>query len=101
MHDRLKVEFLSMDASIWIYGTVNAQMFIAPKKKEYARLLKGINFADGDKFYKFNGCFPNRLLALYFSNLSLQQMSLVVRKPVFGISDQVRHKPGCKTTEDG
>ena len=22
-------------------------------------------------------------------------MSCVVRKPVFGISDQVRHKPGC------
>ena len=27
-------------------------------------------------------------------------MSLVVRKPVFGVSDQVRHKPGCTTTED-
>ena len=34
--------------------------------------------------------------------LSLQgHMSLVVRKPVFGVSDQVRHKPGCTTTEDG
>ena len=28
-------------------------------------------------------------------------MSLVVRKPVFGVSDQVRHKPGCTTTQDG
>ena len=28
-------------------------------------------------------------------------MSLIVRKPVFGISDQVRHKPGCTATEDG
>ena len=28
-------------------------------------------------------------------------LSLVVRKPVFGVSDQVRHKPGCTTTEDG
>ena len=28
-------------------------------------------------------------------------MSLVVRKLVFGVSDQVRHKPGCATTEDG
>ena len=28
-------------------------------------------------------------------------MSLVVRKPVFGISDQVPHKPGCTVTEDG
>ena len=28
-------------------------------------------------------------------------LSLVVRKPVFGVSDQVRHKPGCSATEDG
>ena len=26
-------------------------------------------------------------------------MSLVLRKPVFGVSDQVRHKPGCTVTE--
>ena len=28
-------------------------------------------------------------------------MSLVVRKPVFGVSDLVQHKPGCTATEDG
>ena len=28
-------------------------------------------------------------------------MSLVVRKPVFGGSDQVRHNPGCTATEAG
>ena len=28
-------------------------------------------------------------------------MSLVVRKPVFGVSDQVPHKPGCTATKDG
>ena len=28
-------------------------------------------------------------------------MSLVVRKPFFGVSDQVQHKPGCTATEDG
>ena len=28
-------------------------------------------------------------------------LSLVVRKPVFRVSDQVRHKPGCTATEDG
>ena len=28
-------------------------------------------------------------------------MSLVVRKPVFGVSDQVPYKPGCTATEDG
>ena len=27
-------------------------------------------------------------------------MSLVLRKPVFGVSDQVPHKPGCTTTKD-
>ena len=27
-------------------------------------------------------------------------MSLVVRKPVFGVSEQVPHKPGCTATED-
>ena len=27
-------------------------------------------------------------------------MGLVVRKPVFGVSDQVRYKPGCTATED-
>ena len=29
------------------------------------------------------------------------QMSLVVRKPVFGVSDQVPHEPGCTATECG
>ena len=29
------------------------------------------------------------------------KMSLVLRKPVFGVSDHVWHKPGCTATEDG
>ena len=29
------------------------------------------------------------------------KVSLVVRNSVFGVYDQVRHKPGCTTTEDG
>ena len=28
-------------------------------------------------------------------------MSRIARKPVFGVSDQVRHKLGCTVTEDG
>ena len=32
--------------------------------------------------------------------VSEEQMSLVMRKPVFGVSDQVPHKPGCTATED-
>ena len=43
--------------------------------------------------------------AMYFvfvvSCLSQIYLSPVVRKPVFGVSDQVRHKPGCTATEDG
>ena len=29
------------------------------------------------------------------------QMSRVARKPAFGVSDQVRHKPGCIAAEEG
>ena len=28
-------------------------------------------------------------------------MSRIMRKPVFGVADQVQHKLGCTTTEDG
>ena len=28
------------------------------------------------------------------------EMSLVLRNPVFGVSDQAAHKPGCAATED-
>ena len=31
----------------------------------------------------------------------MDQMSLVVSKPVFGVSDLVPHKPGCSVIEDG
>ena len=41
-------------------------------------------------------------ILLYARNHSVScNMRLVVRKPVFGVSDQVRHKPGCTATEDG
>ena len=30
-----------------------------------------------------------------------KNMSLVVRKPVIGVADKVRHKPVCTATEDG
>ena len=37
---------------------------------------------------------------LFGATFLLSQLSLVMRKPVFGVSDQVRHKPGCTKTED-
>ena len=36
-----------------------------------------------------------------FKVYTVYKMSLVVRKPVFGISDQVRHKSDCTASEDG
>ena len=51
--------------------------------------------------------FPNNgnkgtlLLHLEANLLEYGFMSLVVGKPVFGVSDQVPHKPGCTATEDG
>ena len=35
-----------------------------------------------------------------FSCLKKNNLSLVVRKLVFGVFDQARHKPGCTATED-
>ena len=36
-----------------------------------------------------------------FRHQGSNHTSFVVRKPVFGISNQVQHKPGCAATEDG
>ena len=32
---------------------------------------------------------------------SNKYMSFVSRNPIFGVSDQVRHKPGCTATDNG
>ena len=44
--------------------------------------------------------FP-RYIYVYLNTYLTLYMSLVVRKPVFGVSDLVQHKPGCAVTEDG
>ena len=50
-------------------------------------------------------CLPlskNRMLGFYgLRNNGSYQMSLVLRKQVLGVSDQVPHKPGSTATEDG
>ena len=33
------------------------------------------------------------------TEIDFQKLSLVMRKPVFRVSDQVLHKPGCTATE--
>ena len=36
-----------------------------------------------------------------FNLFALMILSHVTRKPVFGVSDKVRHKLGCRATENG
>ena len=55
-------------------------------------------------FRRSNGQIDVAILVLtvkvYLEEVYELYMSLVVRKPVFEVSDQVRHKPGCTATED-
>ena len=39
--------------------------------------------------------------SVYHPNFALCYLSLDLRKPVLGVSDQARHKLGCAVTEDG
>ena len=51
-----------------------------------------------------NGFLTSRLVSCptHFARfLTLRLLSLVLRKPVFGVSDQVRHTPGWAINEDG
>ena len=45
---------------------------------------------------------PTSYLYKYLGSLwlYLQQLNLITRTPVFRVSDQVRHKPGCTAKED-
>ena len=45
--------------------------------------------------------FFNKLFLLCCCNMWRAYLSLVLRKPVFGVSNQVRYKPDCTATEDG
>ena len=42
-----------------------------------------------------------RFNVIQLLRICCSHMSLVLRKPVFGVFDQVPHKPGCTATEDG
>ena len=52
-------------------------------------------------WYTCNYSFSALMLLLETHSRCGDYMSRVVRKPVFELSDQVRHKPGCTTTEYG
>ena len=66
---------------------------------------KNINmssFKSSEKNIQKNEDGPDRYVTNnQFSSAALNEMSLVVRKQVFGVSDQVPHKLGCTAEEDG
>ena len=47
-----------------------------------------------------NGMKDNCYGLISLKKIFNRYLSLVVRKPVFGVSDQIRHKPSCTATED-
>ena len=67
------------------YRVLVKEYFSAIKETIYIHYRLFISDLDLSKFLCSKSCY----------------MSLVVRRPVFRVSDQVRHKPGCTVTEDG
>ena len=59
-------------------------------------------FRDNTGFYPKYMIANFRICLRKFTKIHLAvEMSLVLRKPVFGVTDKVRHKPGCAVTDDG
>ena len=58
-----------------------------------------------ETFWKMRYCIGQCALKIEKNEFSFHkdqvEVSLVVRKPVVGVSDQVSHKPGCTVTENG
>ena len=70
------------------------------KKRDSGQLICTFVFAYAK--CKFSHDEAQMAMGLSFGYRSKRdEMSLFVRKPVFGVSDLVRHKPGCTGTEDG
>ena len=57
------------------------------------------SFLSGKNFQSVS-CPDNSIKQQHEDCLLHVKMSLIVRKLVFGVSDQVRHKPDCTATED-
>ena len=59
--------------------------------------------AENNNMYLQNGTYWNfnrNFIQSVISRSHACDMSRIARKPVFGVSDQVRHKPGFTTIED-
>ena len=46
-------------------------------------------------------CFMISPFSTFFFHETIDKLSCVVRNRVFGVSDQVRQKPGCTPTDGG
>ena len=98
--------------SVFVFATriVQSLFFLNPKFQASSHLLWLYNLVcvgPGRKprrpVFSERGSYSLHTMHLvtHSNNYVKNKMSLVVRKPVFGFSDQVRHKPICTATEDG
>ena len=103
----LNPEFQASSHLLWLYSPVYVRPGQKPRRPVFSQ--RG-SYCKPTFFMAFRLCifvFTNIFVLIYFHDYAKKkhsmssQMSLVVRKPVFGVSDQVRHKSGCTATEDG
>ena len=68
----------------------------------FGRTVLSLVFREGNLFLNRSVGLISTGLLQYIKGKDLVPNSKInVRKPVFGVSDQVRHKPACSPTEDG
>ena len=87
------------------YGRQNMMLeHVETKTNTHIQRIQWYNYMSPKRLvYRLRGVKTDQKLIVYslIRRLGKYHMSLVVRKPVFGVSDQVRHKTGCTVTEVG
>ena len=77
-------------------------MMLETKTNTHIQRMQWYNYMSPKRLVN-GGVKTDQKLIVYslIRRLCKYHMSLVVRKPVVGVSDQVRHKTGCTVTEVG
>ena len=91
----LNTAFQASSHLLWLYSSVCVGPGRKPRRPVFSQqgsYCLNYGLAGSEQFWSFTA---------YISTRSHKGMSLVVRKPVLGFSDQVPHKPGSTTTRDG
>ena len=108
---KLTMQFSVQDLFNLVYALVDvmSNAFVIYSSSEYANKFwqNSFNLRHGFdywfwvsvEFVEFKFACNSVICQLYFENYRLWELSLVTRKPVFGVSDQIRHKPACAATE--